>query len=155
MWWRERCVLVAEASDNPVRIGDLLDSAGARLGLGRAVETGLLWKRWGEVVGPALAAHVEPTSLKGGVLRVRADSPAWATEAAYLGTEIKTRANASRGAELVMEVRVWTSPGRASTAGASEGGGRPSRRVRTAPRDAFEALARARRAWATRRSGRS
>ena len=97
--------------ESVVRIKDLLGDAGRRLGMPAAVETGSIWSRWTEIVGPAVAAHAEPSSLKGGVLRVRADSPAWATEIGYLKDEIKAAVNRLVGLELVEEVRLWTGPG--------------------------------------------
>lgn len=98
------------AEQEPVRLRDLLSSAGERLGLPAAVETGLLWRRWQEIVGPSIAQHAEPTSLRRGVLRVRADSPAWATEIGYLRDEIVRRANSAIGSAVVSEMRVWTGP---------------------------------------------
>ena len=97
--------------NDPHRIKDLLQGVGERLGFGGAIETGLVWSRWNDIVGDTVAAHAEPTSLREGVLRVRTDSPTWATEVGYLGQEIKRAANQVAGRELVSEVRVWTAPG--------------------------------------------
>ena len=139
--------------NDPHRIKDLLQGVGERLGFGGAIETGLVWSRWNDIVGDAVAAHAEPTSLREGVLRVRTDSPTWATEVAYLGQEIKRAANQVAGKELVSEVRVWTAPGtiagpstpapdrRATHAPAPSDGGRSD------PETAFE---RARKAWEKR-----
>ena len=99
--------------DIPPRIGELLDETGKRVGVGAAVETGRLWARWQEIVGPDVAAHARPSSLRDGVLRVRADSPTWATEVGYLGEEIRRRANDVVGRAIVTEVRIWTGPARA------------------------------------------
>ena len=97
--------------NDPHRIKDLLQGVGERLGFGGAIETGLVWSRWNDIVGDTVAAHAKPTSLREGVLRVRTDSPTWATEVGYLGQEIKRAANQVAGRELVSEVRVWTAPG--------------------------------------------
>lgn len=149
----------AVTNPNPLPLRELLQAAGRRLGLEGALETGLLWTRWSEIVGDAVAAHAEPTSLKGGVLRIRTDSPTWATEISYLTDAIKARSNQIAGRGLVSEVRVWTSPD-------------PIRKPRThvasardqAPREAREpdpnddvdgALTRAKEAWRKRRSGAS
>ncbi|HEV3473025.1 MAG TPA: DUF721 domain-containing protein [Actinomycetota bacterium] len=147
------------SNQNPLRLRDLLQTAGARLGLEGAVETGALWSRWSEVVGEAVASHAEPTSLKGGVLRIRTDSPTWATEIGYLADEIKARANRVAGRALVSEVRVWTSPDPIRTArvhpstARQEGAQEPAPPVADTDPDA--ALARAREAWRKRRSGAS
>lgn len=148
--------------DDVFRLKDLLSGATGRLGIPSPEATGRVWSAWPEIVGPAVAAHAEPTSLRGGVLRVRADSPAWATEIGYLVEEIRSRANAVTGRALVTEVRVWTGP--RSTLAAGSGGadrepaGEPDREppndprgaVSTGPQDPVEALERAREAWAKR-----
>lgn len=142
-------------SDLPPRLKDLLGGVGARLGLEDARATGLLWARWADVVGEAVAKNAEPTSLKGGVLRVRAASPGWAQELTYLAAEIRSRANALAGSEIVREVRVWTGPGKVTTAtprgsSRSQDQGR-ERPPEDPPDDLPQALERARRAWARRR----
>jgi predicted nucleic acid-binding Zn ribbon protein len=144
----------------PPRIGDLLDDAGRRAGVTAAVETGKLWTRWREIVGPDVAAHARPSSLRDGVLRVRADSPTWATEIGYLGDEIRRRANDVAAREIVTEVRVWTGPssGDAPDPGPSQASefGPPSE-TQQGPTtdDPAVAMERARSAWARRSKGRS
>lgn len=140
--------------DDFVRLKDALPGATARLGIPSPEATGRVWSAWKEIVGPAVAAHAEPTSLREGVLRVRADSPAWATEIGYLADDIRSRANAVTGRALVSEVRVWTGP--RPSGGATSGG--PGTASETGPggpdrepaQDPVEALERARRAWAKR-----
>ncbi|HEX2296713.1 MAG TPA: DUF721 domain-containing protein [Actinomycetota bacterium] len=139
---------------DPSRLKDLLPGATGRLGIPSPEATGRVWSAWKDIVGPAVAAHAEPTSLRGGVLKVRADSPAWATEIGYLADEIRSRANAVTGAALVAEVRVWTgprAPGSASETGSSGTGRDPAEDLEREPaKDPAEALERARRAWAKR-----
>jgi hypothetical protein len=126
----------------------LLNAVGSRLGAGDAAATGTLWSRWTDVVGDAMAAHVEPTSLRDGVLRVRADSPAWATETTYLAGEIRRRANALLGSSIVREVKVWTGPGRVSrTTRADEHPVTDPHPGREPAEDPVTAFARARIAW--------
>lgn len=135
----------------------LLSGAAGRFGLDDALTTGTLWKRWREIVGPGVADHAEPTSLRGGVLRIRADSPVWAHEIGYLVEEIRTRANESLGAEAVIEIKVYNAPG-AGPPAAPEGGpgATPATRDNAAsnppPEAPEEALRRAREAWLRRAS---
>ena len=144
------------SNDLPPRLRDLLGGVGARLGLEDTRATGLLWAHWPEIVGPAVAQNAEPTSLKKGVLRVRATSPTWAQELTYLAAEIRARANAMAGAEVVREVRVWTGPGEVARATP----GAPARLqddpddspAEVASDDLPAAFERARRAWARKRS---
>jgi predicted nucleic acid-binding Zn ribbon protein len=128
---------------------------GRRLGLDHPREVGALWGKWRDIVGDDVAAHAEPTSLRSGLLRVRTDSPAWATEISYLADEIKRRANETVGRELVDEVRVWTGPGpieRRRHDPARAAPAAPAGLTAEAPADPEEAFERARRAWLRRRS---
>ena len=144
-------------------MGDLLGGVGKELGLSGAIGTGRVWARWVEVVGDAIADHAEPTSLKDGVLRIRTDSPTWATELSYKGTEIARRANEVAGATIVTEVRVWTGPGPIERRAAEvrtpspAGRGEPSEEAaEILQNEPLAALGRARAAWARRRArGRS
>jgi predicted nucleic acid-binding Zn ribbon protein len=127
---------------------------GRRLGLDHPREVGVVWDRWRAIVGDDIAAHAEPSSLRGGLLRVRTDSPAWATEIGYLADEIRRKTNETVGRELVTEVRVWTGPG--AIRRRAEPGRPPRGEDASAPRadvpdDPVEALQRARRAWLRRR----
>lgn len=152
---------MAKATREPQRLRDVLGDVGARLGIDRPAETGYLWARWREIVGDAIAAHAEPTSLRNGVLRVRAESPAWATEIGYLSAEIIERVNAALSAEVVREIRTWTGPARSGPErGSASGAPRtdpsvpaPSVVEGTAepPKDPLTALDRARKAWERRR----
>lgn len=147
--------------DLPHRLKDLLGGVGARLGVEDARATGVLWAHWAEIVGEAIATNAEPTSLRKGTLRVRATSPAWAQELTYLAVEIKTRANALAGAEVVREVRVWTGPGAVArtTPGPGRrtqdgvGSGPPEHLLEASPENLEKAFERARRAWVRKRSG--
>ncbi len=143
-------------SDGPERLRDLIAGVGPTLGLKGALQTGVIWRRWSEIVGPGIADHAEPTSLREGVLRVRVASPAWATEIGYLADEIKRRANEVAGAELVSEVRVWSGPGpvgRGSPAGAVPGSEAPRREAPEGRHeDPVEAFDAAHEAWARRRA---
>ena len=139
--------------DLPPSLAEVL-RAGAGPPSAQAFEMGRLWAAWPELVGPAVAAHAEPSSLRERVLRVRADSPAWATEIGYLREEIRRRANDHLGREVVTEVRVWTGPGRVRPR--PEGGSTPATAARVATGatgDPRAALARAQAAWRRRRRG--
>jgi predicted nucleic acid-binding Zn ribbon protein len=62
--------------------------------------------RWAEVVGPAVAAHTSVEGFEDGVLRVRCDSTAWATQLRMLVPELLARLAAEAGSGLVREVVV-------------------------------------------------
>lgn len=140
----------------PSRLKDLLGGVGARIGLEDARATGLLWTRWAEIVGDSVATNAEPTSLKKGILRVRATSPVWAQELTYLTSEIRSRANAIAGADVVREVRIWTGPGevvRTTVRPSKEAQDGPDAEAADdPPEDLPTAFERAHEAWARRRA---
>jgi predicted nucleic acid-binding Zn ribbon protein len=139
---------------DPSPLRALLGEAASGYGLDDALAAGTLSKRWPEVVGETLASHARPSSLRSGVLRVRADSPVWAHEIGYLVAEIRSKANAFLGRDAVSEVKVWSAPG-PSSEGAPRDPARPpsqssSEEVSEAEVDPHSALERARSAWLSR-----
>lgn len=143
--------------NDPQPIGKILGEAGEALGVSSPGHVGKVWAEWAGIVGPGIAAHAEPTSLRSGVLRVRADSPAWATELGYLAEEIKTRVNRAVGTELVREVRVWIGARKERTPRRQEAAAAPAEPPSHPPaEDPQEAFERARSAWSkrVRRAGR-
>lgn len=53
--------------------------------------------RWAEIVGSHIAAHCTPVEFNGGVLTVRTDSSAWATELRMLAPQLLAKLNAELG----------------------------------------------------------
>ena len=139
-------------SDDPARIKDVLKELGGRMGIKAPAETAALWSRWKDIVGSAVADHASPSSLRDGVLKVRVDSPGWATEMGYMAGEIRSRINAALGSAVVSEVRVWVgsqneNPTQPSSAGGGRGGQPPRPRRPRPDADPLEAFERARGAW--------
>ena len=150
---------MADRIELPDRIKDLLSGAARKFGIEDAAAVSRIWGRWNEVVGPEISAHAQPVSLKGGVLRVQAESPVWATEIGYLADEIRARINGSVGSTVVHSVTVFTARSGAMSNDRRRrdpaAGNRSERASETSPggasKDPFEAFERARRAWAARR----
>jgi predicted nucleic acid-binding Zn ribbon protein len=141
-----------EARDGLRRAHEILGSLTRRLGLPDPRKTGAVWGRWEEFVGVEIASHARPSSLRAGVLRVRADSPAWAHELGYLGEEIKGRVNAGLGQPVITEIRVYTAPmerapGDSPMPEHSARQGPPPAPHEKPPAGPEEALERARNAW--------
>ncbi|HLF70303.1 MAG TPA: DUF721 domain-containing protein [Actinomycetota bacterium] len=88
-------------------IAPLLNRVASKMGIERPAETARLFATWEAIVGPQIALRCQPTSLKEGVLRVRAQSPAWAAELRYLGPEVASRINAALGQKVVDQVKAW------------------------------------------------
>jgi predicted nucleic acid-binding Zn ribbon protein len=65
-----------------------------------------IWNRWREIVGPAVADHARPRSLRDGTLRISVDEPAWATHLRYLSNDIVRRVGEVAGAGIVTTIEV-------------------------------------------------
>lgn len=94
----------------PAGIRRLLVELAGKWGIDHPAETVRLFVAWERIVGPEVAWRCEPVVLKSGVLKVRAESAAWAAELRYLGPEIARRVNQELGGELVKEVRITIGP---------------------------------------------
>lgn len=94
----------------PVAVPELLAALARRKGWGRRLEGARIHECWEEIAGEQLAAHAEPIRLHGGVLILRAESPAWATQVRYLTAELVRRANEILGEGQVSSVQVVTGP---------------------------------------------
>ncbi len=68
---------------------------------------GGVFGRWDEMVGPAVAAHVQPVKLDGDRLVVEVDDPAWATQLKFLEADLRERLLEVAGAAIRhFEIRV-------------------------------------------------
>jgi predicted nucleic acid-binding Zn ribbon protein len=67
---------------------------------------GRLLEEWATVVGADVAARSTPVGLRAGVLSIRADGAAWATELTLLGRSIVEKVDSYLGGGVVREVRV-------------------------------------------------
>jgi predicted nucleic acid-binding Zn ribbon protein len=70
--------------DEPVPLSESLAALSDRLGAGSARTVAAVFGNWEAIVGPAIAAHVEPQRLEGRTLFVVADHPAWVTQVRHL-----------------------------------------------------------------------
>ena len=95
-----------QAREDVPRIGEALDAIRRELDLGAPAEIDAIAAGWEQLVGAALAAHSRAQSLRGGVLVVLADSPAWAGQLRYLDQVLVTRIADELPAVSVREVRV-------------------------------------------------
>jgi len=89
-------------------MGDALDRVVRRLGGASADATTGLFERWPELVGEGVAASSRPLSIRGNVLMVAVDDPAWATQLRFLEAELLRRLadELGEGAVTSIEVRV-------------------------------------------------
>jgi predicted nucleic acid-binding Zn ribbon protein len=93
----------------PRPVGASLETVAGGLGLPGSVGFGRLFARWGDIVGPTMAAHVEPVRLESDGLVVRVDHPAWATQVRHLSDSILDRvaevAQVERPGRLEVRIR--------------------------------------------------
>ncbi len=74
---------------------------------GAAQAIGGVFGRWVEIVGDAVAAHVQPVRLDRGRLVVEVSDPAWATQIRLLADTVCQRINDVTGTVVdAVEVRV-------------------------------------------------
>jgi predicted nucleic acid-binding Zn ribbon protein len=85
-----------------------LDAVSRRMGLKDSRGLGQLFARWRDIVGPAMAEHVEPVRVDSEVLVVAVDHPAWATQIRHLGDDLLDRVAAEAGVARPtrLEVRI-------------------------------------------------
>ena len=91
---------------DPALIGDQLGRLVAERGWQADVAVGSVTGRWPQVVGPDVAAHVQPVSFDTGVLTVQADSTAWATQMRLLASTLLGRLADEVGAGTVTQLVV-------------------------------------------------
>jgi predicted nucleic acid-binding Zn ribbon protein len=84
----------------------LVDDLVAEQGWQGSVAAGGVEGRWDQIVGPDVAAHCRPESCHEGVLTVRAESTAWATQVRLLAPTLVARMNADLGDGTVLRVNV-------------------------------------------------
>src|SRR6266550_5491194 len=105
---------------DPIPISSVLDNLMRSRGWSKRLQASRVEAQWGAVVGDEVAKHCRPVQLRDdGVLEVTADTPAWATQLAYLRGTLLDRLAEVCGPGLVKDVQV-----RASTAGRGKGRGR-------------------------------
>lgn len=96
--------------DDPRSVRESLDRYAGRLGAERTVLT-TVFGRWSDVVGPDVAAHARPVSLKDGVLVVAVDDPTWATQVRWLGHDLLVRLAEAAGEPVAERLEVRVRPG--------------------------------------------
>lgn len=91
---------------DPQLLGDQIGRFVAERGWAAEVAVGSVIGRWPAIVGPEVAAHCHPTDFADGVLTVRADSTAWATQLRLLESSLMGRLAQDVGEGTVTELRI-------------------------------------------------
>ena len=111
---------------DPSGLGRVLNDVVSKLGGENPMEAARIFSSWEAIVGPEIAARCRPTSLKGGVLRVKADSPIWASEFKYLASRVTAMLNEAVGKPVVKQIKPWVASSNEHPTKSK--GGFPSRR---------------------------
>ena len=91
---------------DPSLLGDQMDRLLLDRGWGLDVAIGSVMGRWPAIVGTEVAAHCTPVTFNDGVLTVRAESTAWATQLRLMSSSILGRLETEVGKDAVTELRV-------------------------------------------------
>jgi predicted nucleic acid-binding Zn ribbon protein len=100
----------ANGEQGPRTLRQSLDGVSRSMGGTETAALAAVFGRWEELVGPLVAGHAEPVSLRHGVLVVAVTEPAWATQLRFLQEDILEALNGAAGAKAPvaeqLEVRV-------------------------------------------------
>lgn len=91
---------------DPKLLGDQLEQFVVERGWAGDVAVGAVIGRWPQIVGPEIAQHCTPVDFIDGVLTIRADSTAWATQLRLLSSSLLARLAEDVGEGTVAELRV-------------------------------------------------
>ncbi|GAA5140529.1 hypothetical protein GCM10023340_00790 [Nocardioides marinquilinus] len=91
---------------DPQQLGSEVDRLVAQRGWGLDLRVRGVFARWAELVGDEVADHCRPESFADGVLSVRTDSTAWATQLKLLAPTVVRRLNDELGDGTVTVVQV-------------------------------------------------
>lgn len=91
---------------DPQLLGSSLERLVANAGWETDLRVQGVFGRWGDLVGAEVGAHCTPETLTDGVLVVRTDSTAWATQMRLLAPSVVKRLNVELGHGTVVKVEV-------------------------------------------------
>jgi predicted nucleic acid-binding Zn ribbon protein len=76
---------------DPETMGDMLEGLTKSMGWTTPLAQTDLVAAWKDIAGPETAEHSSPTGISDGVMQVKCDSTAWATQLRLMRTELITR----------------------------------------------------------------
>lgn len=91
---------------DPQTLGRVAARISAQRGWAPRLASGSVFGRWAELVGPDVADHATPVSLRDGELTVAAESTAWATQLRLLQRQLLARIAAGLGDGVVTTMRI-------------------------------------------------
>lgn len=79
------------AGRDPKGIAEVVDALTSKLGWNSPLARSELLSSWGEIAGEETAGHSTPVGIEEGVLTVRCESTAWATQLRLMRSQLITR----------------------------------------------------------------
>ncbi len=98
-------------------MSDAVNALLRRMGWSEQIEMASVIGRWREVVGDQIADKCEPLTFDDGILTVRAESTAWATQLQIMNGQLRHRINEEFGREIVRELKIKGPTSRSWTKG--------------------------------------
>ncbi|MFC9662657.1 DUF721 family protein [Nocardia sp. NPDC127606] len=91
---------------DPQLLGALSGTLAKNRGWSGKVAEGTVFGSWPRVVGEDIASHATPVTLENGVLKIAAESTAWATQLRMLQSQILAKISAAVGHGVVTSLRI-------------------------------------------------
>lgn len=91
---------------SPAALGDVFGGLMRERGWTTQLSVHVVLANWPRLVGPGIADHSHPERFEDGVLHVRAESTAWATQMRLLAPRLVARLNDELGQGSVVSVQV-------------------------------------------------
>ena len=98
--------VATESARDPAPLGDAVHQLTRQLGWKQPLSIGGVIGRWREVVGDQIADHCSPETFEEGVLVLRTDSTAWATQIRLLTPQLDRRLAEEVGEGVVTSIKV-------------------------------------------------
>jgi predicted nucleic acid-binding Zn ribbon protein len=92
--------------DDPRPLGDALADVSKHLHMPAPRTLSGVFGAWDDVVGASMAAHVQPRTLRDGVLTLVVDDPVWATQLRFLEGDLLRRIERLAGPDAVQSLRI-------------------------------------------------
>lgn len=91
---------------DPMPVGEALDGLIKRQGWTTDLSVHSLLGRWPALVGTAVAEHSKPEGFSGGVITVRTDSTAWASQLRLMAPQLVAKLNEKLGQGTITRIEV-------------------------------------------------
>jgi len=93
---RHRGTGAGKGSDSPAQIGGLIGALFEKWGIAEKVERAAVAQRWGEIVGPEIAARTGEVRVDGRILIVEVESASWMQNLNMMRHQILRKINGGR-----------------------------------------------------------